>query len=47
MTTWFRMGAALALCAVAAAPAAAAYPDRPLRMVVGFAPGGQPTSWRG
>jgi len=40
MTTWFRMGAALALCAVAAAPAAAAYPDRPLRMVVGFAPGG-------
>lgn len=40
MTTWYRRGAALALCALTAAPAAAAYPERALRMVVGFAPGG-------
>lgn len=40
MKTLYRMGAALALCTLAAGPAAAAYPDRPLRMVVGFAPGG-------
>ena len=37
---------AAALPAVSHVARAQAYPTRPVRMIVGFAPAGRPTSWR-